>query len=174
VRSPEHAAFLARLGNRAAERLNVYYDSNGDAIDFDGLLSTQPLGTHFYVCGPAGMIELVVSKARKWGWPESHIHWEQFSAPPAGEAFDVHLAKANLDVHVVPDQSLLECIEAAGVEVPYLCRGGVCGFCRTDVLELDGELIHNDHYLSDEEKASGRVIMPCVSRARCRKLVLDL
>jgi hypothetical protein len=41
-------------------------------------------------------------------------------------------------------------------------------------LELDGELIHNDHYLSDEEKASGRVIMPCVSRARCKKLVLDL
>jgi dimethylamine monooxygenase subunit B len=174
VRSPEHAAFLSRLQQRAGDRLKVYYDSSGQAIDFDGLLSTQPLGTHFYVCGPAGMIDLVVAKARAWGWPESHIHWEQFSAPPAGEAFDVHLAKSRLDVHVVPDQSLLESIEAAGVEVPYLCRGGVCGFCRTDVLELDGELIHNDHYLSDEEKASGRVIMPCVSRARCKKLVLDL
>jgi dimethylamine monooxygenase subunit B len=174
VRSPDHAAFLSRLQQRAADRLKVYYDSSGHAIDFDGLLSTQPLGTHFYVCGPAGMIELVVAKARAWGWPESHIHWEQFSAPPAGEAFDVHLAKSRVDVHVVPDQSLLESIEAAGVEVPYLCRGGVCGFCRTDVLELDGELIHNDHYLSDEEKASGRVIMPCVSRARCKKLVIDL
>jgi dimethylamine monooxygenase subunit B len=174
VRSPEHAAFLSRLSDRAGERLRVYYDSSGHAIDFDALLSTQPLGTHFYVCGPAGMIELVVAKARAWGWPESHIHWEQFSAPPAGEAFAVHLARSGVDVHVVPDQSLLESIEAAGVEVPYLCRGGVCGFCRTDVLELDGELIHNDHYLSDEEKASGRVIMPCVSRARCKKLVLDL
>jgi dimethylamine monooxygenase subunit B len=174
VRAPEHAAFLPRLQHRAADRLKVYYDSSGHAIDFDGLLSTQPLGTHVYVCGPAGMIETVVAKARKWGWPESHIHWEQFSAPPAGAAFDVHLARSNLDVHVVPDQSLLESIEAAGVEVPYLCRGGVCGFCRTDVLEVDGELIHNDHYLSDEEKASGHAIMPCVSRARCRKLVLDL
>jgi ferredoxin len=174
VRAPEHAAFLSRLQQRAADRLKLYYDSSGHAIDFDGLLSTQPLGTHFYVCGPAGMIEVVLAKARAWGWPESHIHWEQFSAPPAGEAFDVHLAKSRLDVHVVPDQSLLESIEAAGVEVPYLCRGGVCGFCRTDVLELDGELIHNDHYLSDEERASGRVIMPCVSRARCKKLVLDL
>jgi ferredoxin-NADP reductase len=174
VRAPEHAAFLSRLQQRAADRLKLYYDSSGHAIDFDGLLSTQPLGTHFYVCGPAGMIEVVLAKARAWGWPESHIHWEQFSAPPAGEAFDVHLAKSRVDVHVVPDQSLLESIEAAGVEVPYLCRGGVCGFCRTDVLELDGELIHNDHYLSDEERASGRVIMPCVSRARCKKLVLDL
>jgi dimethylamine monooxygenase subunit B len=56
VRSPEHAAFLSRLQQRAAGQLKVYYDSSGHAIDFDGLLSTQPLGTHFYVCGPVGMI----------------------------------------------------------------------------------------------------------------------
>jgi dimethylamine monooxygenase subunit B len=91
-----------------------------------------------------------------------------------GDAFDVYLARSNLKVHVVPDQSLLESIEAAGVEVPYLCRGGVCGFCRTAVVEVDGTLVHNDHFLSDEEKASGKAIMPCVSRARCNKLVLDL
>jgi dimethylamine monooxygenase subunit B len=174
VRSPEHAAFLEELEQREPGRVNMYYDSAGEHIDFDELLSQQPLGTHLYVCGPAGLIKIAVDVARAWGWPDSHVHWEQFSAPPAGEAFDVHLAKSNLDVHVVPDLSLLESIEAAGVEVPYLCRGGVCGFCRTDVLELDGQLIHNDHYLSDEERASGKVIMPCVSRARCKKLVLDL
>jgi ferredoxin len=120
------------------------------------------------------MIETVVNTARACGWPDSHIHWEQFSAPPVGDAFDVSLAKSNLNVHVVPDQSLLESIEAAGVEVPYLCRGGVCGFCKTRVLQVDGELVHNDHFLSDEEKASGDYIMPCVSRALCKKLVLDL
>jgi ferredoxin len=120
------------------------------------------------------MIESVVNTARACGWPDSHIHWEQFSAPPVGDAFDVSLAKSNLNVHVVPDQSLLESIEAAGVEVPYLCRGGVCGFCKTRVLEVDGELVHNDHFLSDEERASGKYIMPCVSRALCKKLVLDL
>jgi ferredoxin len=68
----------------------------------------------------------------------------------------------------------MESIEAAGVEVPYLCRGGVCGFCLTTVLELDGELVHNDHYLSEAERSRGKHIMPCVSRARCRHLVLDL
>jgi dimethylamine monooxygenase subunit B len=174
VRGPEHAAFLRELEARAPGRVNMYYDSANQRVQFDSLLSNQPLGTHLYVCGPAALINIAVQSARAWGWPESHVHWEQFSAPPVGEAFDVHLAKSNLDVHVVPDQSLLESIEAAGVEVPYLCRGGVCGFCRTDVVELDGELVHNDHYLSDEEKASGKAIMPCVSRARCKKLVLDL
>lgn len=174
VRSPEHAAYRDQLLAEEGERVRIYYDSRGESINFEGLLSSQPLGTHVYVCGPAGMIEHVLATARACGWPASHLHSEQFSAPPVGDAFDVFLARSHKEVHVLPDQSLLESIEAAGVDVPYLCRGGVCGFCHTRVVEIDGELIHNDHFLSDEEKASGKYIMPCVSRARCRNLVLDL
>ncbi len=174
VRGREHAAFLPRILERTGERVRMYYDSEGQSIDFDGLLSNQPLGTHVYVCGPAGLIDKVAATARAWGWPDSHIHWEQFSAPPVGDAFEVFLARSKVTVHVPPDQSLLESIEAQGVEVPYLCRGGVCGFCQTRVLELDGELIHNDHFLSDADKAKRNTIMPCVSRARCKSLVLDL
>jgi ferredoxin-NADP reductase len=174
VRSPEHAAFLPRLREREGEQVRMYYDSENQAVDFDGLLSNQPLGTHIYVCGPAGLINKVVATAKACGWPDSHVHWEQFSAPPVGDAFDVFLSRSRLTVHVPHDQSLMESIEAAGVEVPYLCRGGVCGYCQTRVLELDGELLHNDHFLSDAEKAKGNSIMPCVSRARCKNLVLDL
>ncbi len=174
VRAPEHAAFLDRLLERAGGRVHMYYDSEGQAIDFDRLLSNQPLGTHVYVCGPAGLINRVITDARERGWPDSHLHWEQFSAPPVGDAFEVFLARSKATVHVPPDQSLMESIEAHGVEVPYLCRGGVCGFCQTRVLQLDGEIIHNDHYLSDADKAQGKYIMPCVSRARCKSLVLDL
>jgi ferredoxin-NADP reductase len=174
VRSAEHAAFLDRLQGREGERLHLYYDSEGQAIPYETLLATQPLGTHVYVCGPAGMINHVIATARSCGWPDSHIHWEQFSAPPVGAAFEVFLARAKISVHVPPDQSLLESIEAARVEVPYLCRGGVCGFCQTRVLDIDGELVHNDHFLSAADKASGRYIMPCVSRAHGTRLVLDL
>jgi dimethylamine monooxygenase subunit B len=174
VRSSEHAGFLQRLQDRVGERLHLYYDSDSQTIPFEALLASQPLGTHAYVCGPAGMIKRVIDTAQLCGWPDSHIHWEQFSAPPGGDAFDVFLARAKIRVHVPPDRSLLESIEASGVEVPYLCRGGVCGFCRTKVLELDGELVHNDHFLSDTDKSRGESIMPCVSRARCKSLVLDL
>jgi ferredoxin len=120
------------------------------------------------------MIDRVVSGAKAAGWADSHIHWEQFSAPPVGEPFDVYLSKSKRKVHVEPDQSLLEAIEAAGVDAPYLCRGGVCGECKTRVLESDGTILHHDDYLSAEEKASGQFIMPCVSRAACKTLVLDL
>src|SRR5882672_4887055 len=174
VRAPEHAAFLTRLREREGENVRMYYDSENQAVDFDGLLSNQPLGTHVYVCGPARLINKVIATAKDCGWPDSHVHWEQFSAPPVGDAFDVFLSRSRLTVHVPHDQSLMESIEAAGVEVPYLCRGGVCGYCQTRVLELDGELLHNDHFLSDAEKAKGNTIMPCVSRARCKSLVLDL
>ena len=174
VRSPEHAAFVVHLREREGDRLHLYYDSNDQTIDFDALLSDQPLGTHVYVCGPVGLIEKVIKTARAWGWPDSHVHWEKFSAPPVGDAFDVFLARAQRTVHVPPEHSLLESIEAAGVEVPYLCRGGVCGFCRTAVLEVDGALVHNDHFLSETEKSRAKSIMPCVSRARGKRLVLDL
>jgi ferredoxin-NADP reductase len=174
VRSPEHAAFLSRLQARERQRVRMYYDSENQIIDFDALLSKQPLGTHVYVCGPAGFIGRVTDTARACGWSGSHIHWEQFSAPPTGDVFEVQLARSKKTVVVPQDSTLLEAIEAAGVDVPYLCRGGVCGFCQSTVTECDGELLHNDHFLSDAEKAGGKTIMPCVSRARAKHLVLDL
>lgn len=70
--------------------------------------------------------------------------------------------------------SLLEAIEAAGVDAPYLCRGGACGRCELEVVCTDGNLQHHDHYLSDAEKAAGKKIMPCVSRAKCDLLEVVL
>ena len=170
VRGPEHDHFGRKLLEGGGP-VHLYYGSAG--LDLGRLLAGQPLGTHVYTCGPAGMIEAVARAARVAGWVDSHIHHEEFTAPPFGHAFDVRLARSNLTVHVPPERSLLEAIEAVGVSAPYLCRGGVCGECETDVLDFDGELIHNDHWLSAEQKAGGRKIMPCVSRARCTHIVLD-
>ena len=55
-----------------------------------------------------------------------------------------------------------------------MCRGGACGQCETAVLACDGTLLHHDHYLTDDEKASGSKVMPCVSRFEGSSLVLDL
>jgi dimethylamine monooxygenase subunit B len=172
-RGPGHDGFGLTLRARFGERIHLYDDSAGEVPNFARILADQPLGTHVYTCGPAAMIDAVALAARAAGWAGSHIHWEQFTVPPVGAPFDVDLARSRLTVHVPAERSLLEAIEAAGVDAPYLCRGGACGQCETEVLELDGELIHNDHWLSDVEKASGTKIMPCVSRARCTRLVLE-
>ena len=173
VRGPGHDYFGRQLQASHGDRIHLYDAAAGHTPDFGRILADQPLGTHVYTCGPGGMIAAVEQAARAAGWAGSHIHAEQFTVPPVGVPFDVHLARSHLTVHVPPERSLLEAIEAAGVDAPYLCRGGACGQCETDVLALDGELLHHDNWLSDEDKGSGKKIMPCVSRARCTRLVLD-
>ncbi len=174
VRGADHAYFGQTLRERFGERVHLYDSASGQRIDCTGLVAQQPLGTHLYVCGPVSLMESAFEAARRAGWPESHLHNEQFAHAPTGQPFDVQLAKSQRTVHVPPESSLLEAMEAAGIDAPYLCRSGACGRCELNVLELDGELIHHDHWLSEEDKQSGTKIMPCVSRAKCRRIVLDL
>lgn len=173
TRSPALCAYGAELASRHGAKVHLYFDAQGQAIDLGRLLATQPLGTHLYVCGPKPMIKWVLASAAAAGWPREAVHHEEFLAPPPGMAFEVQLATSGITVQVGTHQSLLEAIEAAGVEAPYLCRGGACGECETRVLGCDGKLLHNDHWLTDEQKASGAAIMPCVSRFEGKSLVLD-
>jgi ferredoxin-NADP reductase len=174
VRSSEHAAYAEELTNRFGARIHLYHDDRGDKIDLDKMLSRQVLGTHLYVCGPGPMIEWVLNSARALGWPDHNLHHERFIAPAIGEPYEVRLARAGKTVRVGSHQSMLEAIEAAGVEPPSMCRGGACGQCETSVLSCDGTLLHADHFLTEAEKASGAKVMPCVSRFRGTALVLDL
>ncbi len=153
--------------------VSVYYDDEKQFIDLEALLDGQPLGTHLYVCGPKGMINWVRGKAAELGWPREAIHYEEFLAPQSGKPFEVKLAVSNKVIQVGEHESLLEAIERAGVDAPYLCRGGACGQCETSVIGYDGKFLHRDHWLEEEEKASGKKIMPCVSRFEGKTLVLD-
>lgn len=173
-RSAEHAAFREQLEDMCGDRVHFYIDSEGSRMDFKALLSQQPLGTHVYICGPEPMVNSLHSTADSLGWPDNHVHSEEFTAPPVGDAFTVELAQSGMTVNVPAEMSMLEAMEEAGAEPPFLCRGGACGRCELEVVSCDGLIMHNDHYLSDHEKAEGKSIMPCVSRAKCSKLVVNL
>jgi ferredoxin-NADP reductase len=174
MRDASCGAFADELVEMHGDKVRLYRDDAQEVIRVDEILPNQPLGAHLYVCGPEGMIDAILAGGRKAGWPVENLHSERFLAPAGGAPFSVALAKAGITATVRSDQSLLEAIEEAGVDAPYLCRGGACGQCETRVISADGELLHNDHYLSDEEKASGAKIMTCVSRLKGRELVLDL
>ena len=173
ARSPALAPYGTELAARHGSRVRLYFDEHGQAVDLAALLGRQPLGSHLYVCGPRGMIDWVRGSAAAAGWPHAAVHHEEFLAPPPGLPFEATLAASRRTISVGTHQSLLEAIEAAGVQAPYLCRGGACGQCETDVLGCDGSIKHNDNWLTDEQKASGRKIMPCVSRFEGASLVLD-
>ncbi|MFB9224713.1 PDR/VanB family oxidoreductase [Paracoccus cavernae] len=174
VASRKLGQFGDELKRSYENRVHLYYDDENIRMDIPALLRGQPLGTHVYVCGPKGMIAYVHDMADKAGWPKGAVHSEEFLAPPVGEAFTVELAKSEKTIRVGATQSLLEAIEAAGVDAPYLCRGGACGQCECDVVVADGDIEHNDHWLTPEQRASQKKIMPCVSRFAGERLVLDL
>jgi ferredoxin-NADP reductase len=174
MRSKEAGAYWAKLQSLYGRRVHTYFDDANQLVPLTRLLEGQPLGTHLYVCGPAGMIDWVLAEAKAAGWPDENVHFERFSAPPIGKTFTVELARSKKTITVGPLQSVLEAVEEAGVDTTYLCRGGACGQCETAVVACDGKLLHNDHYLSDADKASGKKIMICVSRFEGARLVLDL
>jgi len=174
MRSEDRGAYARNLVARFGRRVHIYHDDQGDLLPLGGLLDHQPLGTHLYVCGPGPMIEWVLSTARAAGWPNENLHFERFLPPPSGAPFAVRLAVSDLTIPVGEHESILEAVEAAGIDAPYLCRGGACGQCETAVLSADGELDHMDHYLTPDEKGSGRKIMICVSRFKGRTLELEL
>jgi ferredoxin len=119
------------------------------------------------------MINWVLGTAKEHGWPDEAVHSEEFLAPQSGKPFAVTLASSGKVIKVGEHQSLLEALEAAGVDAPYLCRGGACGQCETDVLEHAGSFVHRDHWLTDEQHKSCTKIMPCVSRFEGKTLVID-
>jgi dimethylamine monooxygenase subunit B len=174
MRSETSGAYWRDLKTSYGPRVHTYFDDQQQVLPLARLLERQPLGTHVYVCGPAPMIDWVLKSAREFGWPDENVHSERFQAPPSGKPFDVELSKSAKTITVGQYQSILEAVEAAGVDAPYLCRGGACGQCETAVVRCDGQLRHNDHYLTEDEKASGSKIMICVSRIEGAKLVLDL
>lgn len=175
VRSMDRGAYCHDLVARyGAHRVKIYSDADGSMIPLGRLLDSQPLGTHLYVCGPGGMIDGVLKAGIEAGWPEQNLHSERFLSAQAGKPFSVELARSGKTVHVGHHESILEAVEAAGVDAPFLCRGGACGQCETGVALCDGVLLHHDVYLTDEEKASGRKVMICVSRFKGRALHLDL
>jgi len=164
-------AYASELRERLGERFHGYDAAAGQRLDCASLFAGKPLGSHLYVCGPQRLLDELKTLAEAQGWSAGRLHWEAFAAPEPGQPFTVELARSGQRLQVPGDHSLLEALEAAGVEVPNLCRGGVCGQCTTRY--LSGEVEHRDHFLDELQR--GEALMPCVSRGGCSgTLLLDL
>ena len=179
TRSRERTAFAARIEAAAfAHRVHGHLDDGADPqkLDLPQLLGAPRDGEHVYVCGPKGFMDAVLGTARAAGWPEAQLHFDFFGAtavPTGGDAaFEVQLASSGRVVAVTAGQTVVQALAEAGVEVMTSCGQGVCGTCLTRVLA--GEPLHRDLYLTPEEQTANDQFLPCCSRARSARLVLDL
>jgi hypothetical protein len=128
----------------------------------------------FYVCGPARLIDGLHAAARARGVPPDRVRHERFTvaAVTGDRALIVELKRSGRTVQVAPDQSILDAVQASGVDAPAACRTGTCGTCAVRVLA--GEPVHRDSALTEADREVGRKMCICVSRARGEHLQLDL
>lgn len=168
-------AFLPQLQEICATGLSIHYDSDESRLDIAAALADAAANSHIYVCGPVGMIEAVKAAALAEGVPAERIHYELFRAEQPSSPdlpFEVEIRSTGQVVSVAACQTIIQALEAAGFDVLYDCQRGDCGICQCGVIE--GVPDHRDVILSDDEKASNKVMQICVSRAKSERLVLDL
>ena len=175
-RSRDHLAMVDELKALCGSALHLHADDEADTrLDLGTVLDGCQPTQHLYVCGPKGMINAAIAAARARGWADDHVHVELFveAAAQQGDApIEVELRASGMTLQVPANQTILEAMEAAGCDPMFDCRRGECGVCQAVVIE--GTPDHRDYFLSDSERASGKLIQTCISRAKTARLVLDL
>jgi ferredoxin-NADP reductase len=191
-RSRASMAFVDELTALYPTRVRVHAADEGARLDVAALAGSAGVGVSVgsagvgvsvgvdaavYACGPARLLEAL--EAAFCDAPDDLLHVERFEAREFGdpvwtEPFEVELAMTGAVVTVDPDTSVLDAIRAQSPETPVLssCRRGTCGTCEAPV--LDGEIEHRDSILTPLEREESAVMMVCVSRAACPRIVLDL
>lgn len=165
-RSRSAMAYLDHLRETHGERLRVHIDDEGDTLDTTALVDSITPGAELYMCGPIRLMDAV---RRAWINADHDItalRYETFGSSGwfEPEPFDIAIPRLGVECTVRPDESALDALERAGVDMMFDCRKGECGVCQVDVLGVEGVVDHRDVFFSDEQKATTSRMACCVSR----------
>lgn len=176
ARSRQRAAFYEQLCVLAESSAQFHFDDErGQVLDVAQAIASWTSGERIYCCGPTPLMEAV--KTATEHLPGGTVRFEFFTAPEpdpdqTSDAFSVRLERTGSEFVIPADKSILEVLEENGIEVPFSCREGLCGTCVTPVCA--GEPDHRDYVLTDEERASNKLMTICCSRSKSPSLTLDL
>ncbi|MFM7698867.1 MAG: 2Fe-2S iron-sulfur cluster-binding protein [Limnohabitans sp.] len=142
-----------------------------------------------FVCGPADMIDSTTNALRLAGVPPAHIFSERFLAPDqsirvpmadpqadlVGEEASVALTLV-LDgkqhaLRMSPEQKILDVGLAAGLDLPYSCRGGVCCTCRAKVMQ--GSVTMDKNFTLEEWETKQGFVLSCQSKPTSNSVTLS-
>jgi ferredoxin-NADP reductase len=171
-RTRSSMAFLGEI-SRYGENVSIHPQDVSGLLDLPGLLDGLE-DTLVYCCGPEPLLAAVEDRCSSW--PAGRLHVERFAARAdrpthVNVPFEVECRRSGFCVTIGADQTMLEGLLAAGVDADSDCEEGICGTCEMAV--LDGLPDHRDDCLSEEERSSGEIILPCVSRALGARIVVD-
>ncbi|HUL75316.1 MAG TPA: 2Fe-2S iron-sulfur cluster-binding protein [Vicinamibacterales bacterium] len=126
------------------------------------------------ICGPQAMIDATSALLAKIGVPAAQVRSEVFqaavaasagraAAPNGTHAHRMQCARSGATLQVAAGQTLLEAAEAGGVAIDSICRSGVCGTCRTRV--IDGDVPCDAAGLDESDREDGYVLA-CIARPK--------
>ena len=150
----------------------------------DSLLLVNRIDEAF-VCGPGGMIDEVESALIDCGLSPQHIHIERFGIPDESrtahriEPGDAPQARVTIILDGVrrefdfhrEDPSLLDAALAAGIDVPYSCKGGMCCTCRSKAIQ--GTIRMDKNYSLEKADIDAGFVLTCQSHPLTDTLTLS-
>jgi ring-1,2-phenylacetyl-CoA epoxidase subunit PaaE len=191
---------LEELKNRYMQRLRLYHvlsDEPQEIELFSGLLdeprcralieSVVPADTidEAFICGPAPMMDAAEKALLEAGVARERIHIERFGtpapaapvvrrvadgAPSAKVVIVVDGKERHLDVPY-DGPAILDAGLAAGANLPFACKGGVCCTCRAKVLE--GEVRMDRNYTLEPHELAAGFVLTCQSHPVSDRLVVS-
>jgi ferredoxin-NADP reductase/DMSO/TMAO reductase YedYZ heme-binding membrane subunit len=143
-----------------------------------GRLSKESLATFapelasapVYLCGPTDMMTAAIGFLQELGVPETRLHTEEFQLPAESvEALEIAASsgseiastiaftQSGLTIQVDGRKTILEAAEEAGIDLPWDCRGGICGTCQ--VRCVSGKVVMAERVaLSVEDERQGYIL----------------
>lgn len=143
-----------------------------------------------FVCGPEGMIESTCEALISAGVPQDLIHSERFvssnqlsgssrklksnvgiSEPQGTIELTLVMDGKQHTLHMTADDHVLDVALAAGLDLPYSCRGGVCCTCRAKVLE--GSVTMDKNFTLEKWETDQGFVLSCQAKPNSSRVTLS-
>jgi len=141
---------------------------------------------HWWLCGPYGMVVDAQQVLDELDVPADRVHRELFyvedTAPPPAAHAEPAVDGPTSDVTVVldgrrttiplpGDVSLLDGAQRVRPDLPFACKGGVCGTCRARV--TDGAVDLRRNFALDPAELAAGFVLTCQSYATGAAVTID-
>ncbi|ODS55883.1 MAG: oxygenase [Agrobacterium sp. SCN 61-19] len=175
AKSRAQMAFVDELQALLGDGLEVFVQDEGAAFDLTAKFAALPVDGEAYICGPHGLLEAARNTWRESGRSMSRLRFEVFgdSGRFAEQPFSVTVPQYGRTVEVRADQTMLDALMEAGIDMVYDCRRGECGLCAVSIVDASTPIDHRDVFFSPEERHEGEKMCACVSRAVGGSVTID-